>query len=225
VTTNDRPAEHDAIDPRVLQPILAAHLALYRTKQPTYQADMLTSLRSLWLGRHERLLDVGAGTGVIAEAMAQLLPVREVQAIDMVDRFCPKLGVTCQTYDGQHIPFADGHFDAATLNNVLHHVPVAARVGLLAEIRRVTTGPLYIKDHEQRGLVDRWRLTTLDAIGNIPFGGMLWARYLTRAEWQELARASGWRIAASATPRAYRRGPMALVFPNRLEITLRLEPA
>jgi hypothetical protein len=54
---------------------------------------------------------------------------------------------------------------------------------------------------------------------------MLWARYLTRAEWEELARASGWRIAARATPRAYRRGPFALVFPNRLEITLRLEPA
>jgi 2-polyprenyl-3-methyl-5-hydroxy-6-metoxy-1,4-benzoquinol methylase len=224
VTAEDLPLA-DAIDPRVLQPILAAHLAMYRTKQPTYQADMLTSLRSLWLDRHERLLDVGGGTGVIAEAMAQLLPVGTVQTIDLVDRFCPTLTIARQTFDGQHIPFSDRHFDAATLNNVLHHVPVAARAGLLGEIRRVTNGPLYIKDHEQRGMVDRWRLTTLDAIGNIPFGGMLWARYLTRAEWEDLARQSGWRIAARATPRAYRRGPFALLFPNRLEVTVRLEPA
>jgi len=224
VTPDDRPSK-DAIDPRVLQALLAAHLAMVRAKLPTYQADMLTSLRSLWRGRHERLLDVGSGTGVIAEAMAQLLPVGEVQALDLVDRFCPTLAIACQTYDGQHIPFADGHFDAATLNNVLHHVPVEARAGLLSEIRRVTNGPLYVKDHEQQGMLDRWRLTALDAIGNIPFGGMLWARYLTRAEWEALVRKSGWRIAARATPRAYRRGPYALLFPNRLEITLRLERA
>ena len=224
MTSEDLPL-NDAIDPRVLQALLAAHLAMYRAKLPTYQADMLTSLRSLWRGRHERLLDVGSGTGVIAEAMAQLLPVGEVQALDLVDRFCPTLAIAYRTYDGQHIPFADGHFDAATLNNVLHHVPVAARAGLLTEIRRVTNGPLYVKDHEQQGVVDRWRLTALDAIGNIPFGGMLWARYLTRADWEALARESGWRIAARATPRAYRQGPFALLFPNRLEITLRLEPA
>ena len=212
------------IDPHALQEILSPHLAMYKTKLPTYQATMLTSLRGLWQGQHARLLDVGGGTGVIAEAMAQLFPVDEVQAIDLVDRFCPTLSVVTQAYDGQHIPFADGHFDAATLNNVLHHVPVAARGALLREIRRVVKGPLYIKDHESRGMLDDWRLTALDALGNIPFGGMLWAKYLKRAEWEELAVASGWRIGAVAPAAPYRTGPYALIFPNRLEVTMRFDP-
>ena len=213
------------VDPQALQAILSRHLAMYKTKLPTYQATMLSSLRALWTGRHARLLDVGGGTGVIAEAMAQLFPVGEVRAIDLIDRFCPGLTVATQAYDGQHIPFADGHFDAATLNNVLHHVPVAARAGLLREIRRVVNGPLYIKDHEGRGLIDHWRLTALDAIGNIPFGGMLWARYLSRTEWEDLAVASGWRIGARDTASRYRSGPYALIFPNRLEVTMRFDPA
>lgn len=213
-----------SVDARQLQAILSPHLAMYRNKVPYYQAHMLNSLREIWYGHHHRLLDVGGGTGVIAEAMARLLPVDQVQAIDLVDRFCPTLSVQTARYDGRHIPFADGYFDAATLNNVLHHVPVAARAELLREIRRAVAGPLYIKDHERRGIIDHWRLTALDAIGNIPFGGMLWARYLSRAEWQALAAAAGYRIAARAPAPSYRSGPYALVFPNRLEVTMRFDP-
>ena len=214
-----------AIDPSRLQAVLAPHLALYRRKLPTYQATMLNGLRAVWAGPHRRLLDVGGGTGVIAQAIAELFPAGEVTAIDLVDRFCPSLSVAVQAYDGRNSPFADGHFDAATLNNVLHHVPIEARVALLAEIRRVLAGPLYVKDHERAGPLDHWRLTALDAIGNVPFGGMIRARYLTRGEWEAVTSESGWRIAARAAPARYRRGAMALAFPNRLEVTMRLEPA
>lgn len=211
------------ITPEMVQSVLSRYLAMYRTRLPTYQAVMLNSLRRVWTGRHERLLDVGGGTGVIAQAMAELFPVGVVEAVDLVDRFCPGLSVATRQYDGRVLPFADGAFDAASLNNVLHHVPVAARADLLREIRRVVAGPLYIKDHESRGVVDDLRLTALDAIGNIPFGGMLWARYLHMAEWEALATAAGYRIAAR-TDGAYRSGPYAVLFPNRLEITLRLDP-
>ena len=213
------------IDPQRLQAILAPHLSLYRRKRPTYQATMLTSLRAVWAGPHRCLLDVGGGTGVIAQAIAELFPVDEVATIDLVERFCPTLTVAAQAYDGHNIPFADGHFDAATLNNVLHHVPPEARVALLCEVRRAVAGPLYVKDHERRGPLDHVRLTALDAIGNVPFGGMIRARYLTREEWEAVAAAAGWRIAARAAPARYRRGAMALAFPNRLEVTMRLEPA
>ena len=214
-----------SIDPHALQGILSRHLAMYRSKVPFYQATMLESLRELWTGRHRKLLDVGGGTGVIAEAMAELFPVDDVQAVDLVDRFCTSLKVATAQYDGKSLPFADGAFDAATLNNVVHHVPVEARVDLLREIRRVVNGPLYIKDHEHRGILDRGRLVIMDAIGNIPFGGMLWARYLDRAEWERVAAAAGYRIAARASPSRYRRGLSAFMFPNRLEVTMRLEPA
>ena len=214
-----------SIDPRVLQDILSAHLAIYRKKVPYYQAVMLDSLRELWVGRPDKLLDVGGGTGVIAQAISELFPVREVQAVDLVDRFCPSLSVSTTRYDGKTLPFGDATFGAATLNNVMHHVPVAARADLLREIRRVVNGPLYIKDHDSRGLADNLRLTAMDAIGNIPFGGMVWARYLKQAEWVRLAAESGYHIAARVTSARYRNGIYAVLFPNRLEVTMRFEPA
>lgn len=213
------------IDAHDLQAVLARHLPIYKAKVPHYQAVMLGSLMELWRGRHERLLDVGGGTGVIAEAIARFFPVGTVEAIDLVDRFCPGLSVRTSSYDGHRIPCADGAFDAATLNNVLHHVPVPARAGLLREIRRVVDGPLYIKDHLSTGIADDLRLAALDAIGNLPFNGMVRAKYLSAREWQALADASGWRLTAHAPPRAYRTGLHAMLFPNRLETTMRFDPA
>ena len=130
----------EPIDPAAVQRILAAHLPMYRRRVPNYQAMMLESLRQLWRGHHRNLLDIGGGTGVIAEAISELLPVDKVQAVDVVDRFCPSLRVRTLKYDGTTLPFEDGSFDAATLNNVMHHVPVEARAGLLREIRRVAHG-------------------------------------------------------------------------------------
>lgn len=198
---------------------------MYRKKRPSYQVLMLESLGQVWLGHHDRLLDVGGGTGVIAETISELFPVDEVVAVDVVDRFCPTLRVKTQKYDGAVLPFEKASFDAATLNNVMHHVPVDARVGLLREMRRVVDGPIYIKDHETGGALDDLRLSTLDAIGNIPFGGMVWARYLSPKEWKQLASDSGYRIAARAEPIRYRSKAFALLFPNRLEATMRFEPA
>jgi putative flippase GtrA len=211
------------IDPQELQRMLAKHLAVYRAKVPHYQATMLSSLLDLWPARHRRLLDIGGGTGVIAQAVSEFFPVDSVETVDRVDRFCPALSVAVKTYDGHTLPYSDGSFDAAMMNNVMHHVPVESRVGLLREIRRVVNGPLYIKDHVHRGRLDRLRLMALDVLGNIPFGGMLWASYLNRADWNELAAASGYRITAR-TSGNYRTGSFAALFPNRLEITMRLEP-
>jgi len=207
-----------------LQSILSRHLPIYKAKAPHYQTVMLNSLAEVWRGRHDRLLDVGGGTGVIAEAISQLFPVGKVHAVDLVDRFCAGLSVETTAYDGRHLPFADRAFDAATLNNVLHHVPPAERVALLREIRRVVDGPLYIKDHLCTGRIDPLRLTMLDAIGNVPFGGMVKAQYLTAKDWQGVTTASGWHIATSAGEAQYRSGVYAMIFPNRLEITMRLDP-
>ena len=213
-----------AFNPQDLQAIMSPHLPMYRTKVPYYQVHMLESLREVWDGRHEKLLDVGGGTGVIAEAIAVLFPVGQVRSIDLADRFCKTLSIETAQYDGRTIPFEDKSFDAATLNNVLHHVPDIERSHLLREIRRVVDGPLYIKDHASLGHIDNLRLTMLDAIGNLPFGGMIEARYLSPEEWCDLVDSSGWRIARTAAPRRYRTGPMAALFPNRLEITMRFDP-
>src|SRR5207244_11237413 len=104
------------IDARLRPGILSRHRAMYRYEVPTSQAVMLDSLRELWVEHHRSLLDVGGGTGVIAQAMAELFPVDEVQTVDMVDRFCSLLSVPSRQYDGKTLPFADQTFEAATLN-------------------------------------------------------------------------------------------------------------
>ena len=46
-------------------------------------------------------------------------------------------GIRYEVFDGTHLPFADRSFDAAFAINVFHHVPVAQRPALVADVRRV----------------------------------------------------------------------------------------
>lgn len=203
--------------------VLGRHTDHYRRRPPVYQAAMLADLAAVWRGPHESILDIGGGTGVMAEAIQALLPVGRVVAIDVVDRYFPTLTVETRVYDGVTLPFADSSFDAATINNVMHHVPQAVRSGLMREIARVVRGSIYIKDHLATGRLDDLRLTVLDAIGNIPFGGQIDADYLGAEEWANLARAAHRRIGETRQS-TYREGLMAALFPNRLEVTYRLDP-
>ena len=201
-----------------VQAVLGRHLPAYRRRPPTYQRLMLKRLRSQWRPEDRRVLDVGGGTGVIAQAVAELFPVDRVAAVDVVDRFAPGLTVETRSFDGVRLPFADGEFDCALLNNVLHHVPPAGRVPLLRECRRVCGGGrLHIKDHLAAGPFDHARLAMLDLIGNVPFGGMVSARYLSAADWRVLAADAGYRPGEMVHD-PYRRGLYARLFPNRLEV-------
>jgi SAM-dependent methyltransferase len=196
--------------------------AIYRYRRPKYQTAMLRSLSDIWSGRHERLLDVGGGTGIMAQCLADHFPVDNVTTIDIEDRFHPSLSVNHKVYDGSIIPFPDKSFDAAIMNNVIHHVPRLGRVALLREIARVSTGPLYIKDHLSLGPLDDIRLGALDLIGNVPFGGMVQAEYLTSEDWRRLATESGFDIREIRSG-DYRTGLFAVAFPNRLETVMRWE--
>ena len=202
---------------------LARHIPLYRWYPPRYQLAMLEALAEVWEGPHQHLLDIGGGTGIIAQVLQDHLPAGRVTAIDVENRFLPNLSIDTLTYDGVKLPFADASFDAATINNVLHHVPVQGRKPLFAEIRRVVRGPLYIKDHLSRGRLDDARLAALDWIGNTPFRGMVRADYLAEQEWAELARHGGYTIEAGPR-KSWRGGPFALLFPNRLETVMKWIP-
>jgi SAM-dependent methyltransferase len=202
---------------------LGRHVGLYRHRAPHYQTVMLNSLLSLWTDHHERIIDIGGGTGVIGQCIDDLLPAGSVVSVDVADRFCKTLAIKTDVFDGRKLPFADAAFDAATINNVVHHIPLDDRVPLFREIRRINRGPLYIKDHLARSNLDHLRLGILDLIGNIPFGGMVRARYLSKEDWTLLAKDSGFKI-ADTVQAAYRSGVFAALFPNRIETAMRWEP-
>ena len=214
-----------AIPTEKVAEVLARHIPMYSYRKPAYQAVMLSGLREIWSPGDRRVLDVGGGTGVVAQAVKELFPVEEVTSVDVVDRFLPMLDISTATYDGRSLPFPDASFDCVLLANVIHHVPVTSRIALLRECARVTgSGHFYIKDHEATGTLDRLRLTILDAVGNTPFGGMVRANYPAAAEWDELAAACGYEI-ESRLSGAYRGGTFGALFPNRLEITMRWRPS
>ena len=198
---------------------LAGRIPLYRWRKPVYQAALLSSLGKIWDGSHRSLLDIGGGTGIMAQTVKELFPVDRVISIDIQDRFLDHLSIETRTYDGIALPFADDSFSCVTMLNVLHHVPKENRASLLKECGRVAK-TIYIKDHLAKTALDHARLVVLDLLGNIPFGGMVRARYLARAEWQALAEQAGFRIENWQYAR-YRRGPMAWVFPNRLEVLMK----
>lgn len=201
--------------------VIGRYVALYRHRRPVYQTVLLQSLRDVWDAGDQQVLDVGGGTGVIAQAIHDLFPIERIVSVDVDDRFLPALSVETATFDGKRLPFADASFDCVLLSNVLHHVREVSRLALLLECSRAAGhGSLYIKDHLATDALDRVRLTLLDCIGNAPFHGMVRGTYLGPSDWAGLAAQAGYRV-ESLKSGAYRGGLFARCFPNRLEITMR----
>lgn len=209
----------------VLARMLAEHQPVYRWRRPHYIVQLLRDLALLLPERNCRILDIGGGSGLVAEAIATHFPGKRVTAIDVVDRFLPSLTVERRTFDGRTIPYADGAFDCALFSNVLHHVPGEARVKLVVEALRATGGAcVVVKDHVADSALDHARLAWLDFVGNLPFGGMVRAQYLSAAAWRELFISAG--CCAERLPgSAYRTSAAAFAFPNRLEVLFRLRSA
>jgi ubiquinone/menaquinone biosynthesis C-methylase UbiE len=199
---------------------MSAHVRMYSWHKPVYQHVALTNLRRLWDWSHGSALDVGGGTGVMAQTIKTLFGLERVASVDIQNRFLPSLSIETATYDGITLPFPDASFDCILLFNVLHHVPAASRVALIRECRRVAgVGPLYIKDHISQGAVDDARLTILDILGNVPFHGMVKASYLREGHWRDLAIETGHGTSERLSG-AYRTGAVEALFPNRLEVSM-----
>lgn len=88
--------------------------------------------------RSFRVLDLGCGTGALAQLVNNALPCARVTGVDisgaMVDRARERLGGSVRLFraDAESLPFAEGSFDAVVMNDVLHHVPDASRAAFEA---------------------------------------------------------------------------------------------
>ncbi len=204
---------------------MSAHVPLYSWHKPVYQHAALSSLRQLWDPSLRTVLDVGGGTGVMAQTIKSLFGLDRVMSIDVEDRFLSSLDIETATYDGVTLPFPDASFDCILLFNVLHHVPPASRTMLMRECRRVVgKGPIYIKDHMSHEMLDNSRLALLDLLGNVPFHGMVSARYLREKDWHDLASEIGC-VSSEYISGTYRTGAFELLFPNRLEVSMQWRPS
>lgn len=112
-----------------------------------------------------QVLEVGCGRGVGVELLLRQFRAAHVCGVDLdsrqIERARKRLGVH---YDGrlrlevasvEHLPFADGSFDAVFDFGMLHHVP-AWQAGIV-EIRRVLKpGGTFFFEEVTRAALERW---------------------------------------------------------------------
>ncbi|MEX1117407.1 MAG: class I SAM-dependent methyltransferase [Terrimicrobiaceae bacterium] len=187
----------------------------------TYKISLLKSLAQLFPTRPCKVLDLGAGDGLMATAIGKFFPITQISGVDVVERVHPKACLDFATYNGINLPFLDNTFDVVMTCNVLHHVPLSARSSLLAEVARVTRSTILIKDHLARGPWSRFSLGLADWVGNTPYGGMVHADYLDAPSWKHLLSAlpfnQDWYHGLGL-----QKGFRNVIFPDCNEIVIRL---
>jgi SAM-dependent methyltransferase len=158
-----------------------------------------------------RVLDVGCGSGDLAALVMALRPDVRIEGIDVLVR--PHTAIPVTAYDGAHIPFPDGHFDAAMVIDVLHHTDDPESV--LAEIARVASRVI-IKDHLRDGVAAGLTLRLMDWVGNAAHGVRLPYNYLSFRSWKAIWARLGLDHTAFTTRLQLYPRPFAWFFDRRL---------
>jgi glycosyltransferase involved in cell wall biosynthesis len=124
-----------APEPEVRQPhaVLDAPSRLAKASK----LERLIGARAELRGAH--VLDIGAGSGVIAASLAERVgPEGRVVGVDLVDQRVVTEGYEFVQVTDTSLPFEDGSFDLVLSNHVLDHVGgVPEKTHHLEEIRRV----------------------------------------------------------------------------------------
>lgn len=85
-----------------------------------------------------RVLDIGCGTGALAEIVLNSLPVCKLTGVDisseMLAQSRRRLGdaATFMHADAEKLPFGDGTFDLVIMNDMFHHCPNPRRAAFEA---------------------------------------------------------------------------------------------
>jgi SAM-dependent methyltransferase len=146
------------------------------------RVDRLAAQIAPLLPEGARVLDLGAGTGAIAQAIMQRRPDLECIALEVKVRSDALIPLVA--YDGRSIPFDDCTFDCVLLIDVVHHA--WEPVHLLAEARRVCKKRIVLKDHLADAVAAPAILSFMDWISNARYGIAMPYTYWTRQEWAQM---------------------------------------
>jgi SAM-dependent methyltransferase len=167
-----------------------------------------------------RVLDVGCGDGLLAQALLEMRPDLRIEGVDVLVR--AGIPIPVREFDGTRLPFADGDYDVAMAIDVFHHAENAE--ALMAEMKRVARGSLVIKDHLLHGLPSELILRAMDWVGNSRHGVRLPFSYWSEAEWRSAWDRSGLRPVSIVRHLNLYPFPLSLVFEKDLHFLATLEP-
>lgn len=180
--------------------------------------EVLTRTLADFIPADARVLDIGCGSGTLAKRIMALRPDVRIEGIDVLVRPGTEIPVT--EFDGDTIPWADGHFDIALFVDVLHHTEAPAR--LLAEAKRVSKGGIVIKDHFREGVFADATLRFMDWVGNAQHGVVLPYNYLSDPEWRSIWSRLGLKVERLTDKVGLYPAPFSWLFDRRLHFVARL---
>jgi ubiquinone/menaquinone biosynthesis C-methylase UbiE len=134
----------------------------------------------------QRVLDFGAGTGLVSRWLAAHSGIRPVLA-DMVDyanrrREFPFLKMD----DPFHVPAEDGRFDVVLLLFALHHNPYEAQGKMLAEASRLARSRVIVMEDTPLSAVDHTFNVFWDRLLNLRHGVPTPCTFRGVGEWRSM---------------------------------------
>lgn len=151
------------------------------------RVDVLASWFAQLAPKNARILDVGAGSGLLASVISSKRPDVSILGLDVLPR--EQSHIPVQIFNGRKIPFENGTFDVVLFVDVLHHTDDPTV--LLREAVRVAASGVLIKDHFRKGIAAQQRLRFMDWVGNARFGVALPYNYWTEQQWHSAWQAFG----------------------------------
>ena len=158
------------------------------------------------------VLDVGAGTGEMAQSIQSFKPELSFTGVDVCIR--PKTFIPVVKYDGNILPFDDNSFDMVIIVDVLHHCKDP--VSVLKECARVSKQHVIIKDHVSDSTFDSRVLAFMDWFGNRAHGVVLPYNYLSSLEWSSAFTKAGLISEKQITDLSLYPMPLDLIFGSSL---------
>jgi ubiquinone/menaquinone biosynthesis C-methylase UbiE len=164
---------------------MAASYDFHYYRSPISQAhlrEFLHLIRS-YAVRHQWVLDVGGGTGVVAEWLLRQGYPRVVTtdlSLSMLREAKKKVpALTAIVCDGEHLPFKDEVFRTIICSSVLHHMPFPERV--LTDIKRALApyGMVIAQEPSQQHVLSKPQFSQASGIS------MTLMHYLYRIEQHE----------------------------------------
>ena len=155
--------------------------------------DAFIELMQRWKPVASEILEVGCGEGAVTERLKITYPNSKITAIDITPRIGRLYrGSRCdvefiQTDVRDVAKKKPEHYDFVVLSDVLHHVPIESRQGLLDSIRALLApkGSFIFKDWQRNHAPIHWLCYASDRFLT---GDMI--DYMTRQEMRRLLEAS-----------------------------------
>lgn len=126
------------------------------------------------------VLDVGCDDGSLAKMIIDFKPSLKFEGVDIQDRR-PSF-ITRKIYDGKRLPYPEHKFDIVMAVDVLHHTHDIP--SLLAEMKRVSTKYLLIKDHCSYGKISEIVYSVFDYFANVAYGIPCAFNYPSPTRWK-----------------------------------------